>query len=80
MNLLGQSYGGMVAQAYALKYPGFVERLILIDSFYSGKMWQANNDDCNCEIKTKYPKDLGKFAAAKGSGRAFEQRGARETV
>jgi proline iminopeptidase len=61
MNLLGQSYGGMVAQAYALKYPQFVERLILIDSFYSGKMWQANNDDCNYEIKTQFPETWEKL-------------------
>ena len=55
MNLLGQSYGGMVAQAYALKYPEFVKRLILIDTFYSGKMWQANDDSSNYEIQNQYP-------------------------
>ena len=55
MNLLGQSYGGMVAQAYALKYPEAVERLILVDTFYSGQMWQANNDNSNREIQTQFP-------------------------
>jgi proline iminopeptidase len=55
MNLLGHSYGGMVAQAYALKYPQAVKRLILIDTFYSGEMWQTNNDSCNDEIRKQYP-------------------------
>lgn len=55
MNVLGQSYGGMVAQAYALKHPQRVQRLILADTFYSGAMWQANNDNCNREIQNQYP-------------------------
>ena len=55
MNLLGHSFGGMVAQAYALKYPQSVKRLLLADSFHSGKMWQANNDSVNYEIRNQYP-------------------------
>jgi proline iminopeptidase len=55
MNLLGHSFGGMVAQAYALKYPQSVKRLILADTFHSGKMWQANNDSVNYEIRNQYP-------------------------
>jgi proline iminopeptidase len=55
LNVVGQSFGGMVAQAYALKYPQFVKRLILIDTFFSGKMWQANNDNANREIRDQYP-------------------------
>ena len=55
MNLFGHSFGGMVAQAYALKYPQFVKRLILMDTFFSGQMWQANNDNANREIQNQYP-------------------------
>ena len=55
MNLFGHSFGGMVAQAYALKYPQFVKRLILMDTFYSGKMWQANKPQCQPEIQNQYP-------------------------
>ncbi|MDR3628165.1 MAG: alpha/beta hydrolase, partial [Ignavibacteriaceae bacterium] len=33
-NVLGHSYGGMVAQAYALEYPNSVDKLILSDTFY----------------------------------------------
>lgn len=68
MNLLGQSYGGMVAQAYALKYPESVERLILIDSFYSGAMWQANNDSANHEMQSQYPEVWAKLMQLRAMG------------
>jgi proline iminopeptidase len=55
MNLLGHSYGGMVAQAYALKYPNQVKKLILSNTLFSAEMWQANNDNCNYEIRNQYP-------------------------
>jgi proline iminopeptidase len=55
INLLGHSYGGMVAQAYALKYPNRVKRLILANTLFSAEMWQANNDNCNYEIRNQYP-------------------------
>jgi proline iminopeptidase len=68
MNLLGQSYGGMVAQAYALKYPQSVERLILIDTFYSGQMWQANDDNANREIQTQFPEAWAKLQKLRAMG------------
>jgi proline iminopeptidase len=55
INLLGHSYGGMVAQEYALRYPSRVKRLILSNTLFSAEMWQANNDNCNYEIKNQYP-------------------------
>jgi proline iminopeptidase len=55
INVLGHSYGGVVAQGYALKYPQHVKHLILANSFHSFIMWQANDDNCNHEIKTNYP-------------------------
>ncbi len=68
INLLGQSYGGMVAQAYALKYPAAVEHLILASTFYSGKMWQANNDNCNYEIRNQYPEVWQKLQEMRARG------------
>lgn len=55
INILGHSYGGVVAQGYALKYPRHVSHLILANTFHSYLMWQANDDNCNHEIKTNYP-------------------------
>ncbi len=55
INVLGHSYGGLVAQGYALKYPQNVKHLILANTFHSYVMWQANDDNSNHEIKTSYP-------------------------
>jgi proline iminopeptidase len=55
LNVLGHSYGGLVAQGYALKYPEHVNHLILANTFHSYLMWQANDDNSNHEIKTNYP-------------------------
>ena len=55
INILGHSYGGLVAQAYALKYPDNVQHLILANTFHSFEMWQENDDNSNHEIKENYP-------------------------
>ena len=65
--VLGHSYGGMVAQAYALRYPESVSKLVLSCTLFSGEMWQANNDNCNREIQNQYPevwKDIEALRAA----------------
>ncbi len=54
-SVLGHSYGGMVAQAYAIQYPNSVDRLILLDTFYSGEMWQENDNNSNYEFRNQYP-------------------------
>ena len=55
LNVLGHSYGGLVAQGYALKYPAHVNHLILANTFHSFVMWQENDDNSNHEIQTNYP-------------------------
>ena len=55
INVLGHSYGGLVAQGYALEYPQSVSHLILANTFHSYLMWQENDDNSNREIKTNYP-------------------------
>ncbi|MCA0235211.1 MAG: alpha/beta hydrolase [Bacteroidetes bacterium] len=55
INVLGHSYGGVVAQGYAIKYPEHVKHLILANTFHSFVMWQANDDNSNHEIMTNYP-------------------------
>ncbi|MGN6341435.1 MAG: alpha/beta fold hydrolase [Ginsengibacter sp.] len=55
LNVLGHSYGGVVAQGYALKYPEHVNHLILANTFHSYLMWQKNDDNSNHEIATNYP-------------------------
>ena len=55
INILGHSYGGVVAQGYAIKYPEHVSHLILANTLHSYLMWQENCDNSNHEIKTNYP-------------------------
>ncbi len=55
LNVLGHSYGGLVAQGYALKYSSHVNHLILANTFHSFVMWQQNDDNSNHEIQTNYP-------------------------
>lgn len=55
ISVLGHSYGGVVAQGYAVKYGANLSHLILANSFHSYVMWQANDDNSNHEIKMNYP-------------------------
>ncbi|OKS86618.1 alpha/beta fold hydrolase [Mucilaginibacter polytrichastri] len=55
ITVLGHSYGGVVAQGYAVKYATHLSHLILADTFHSFVMWQENDDNSNHEIKTNYP-------------------------
>ena len=55
ISLVGHSYGTVVAQAYAVKYPSNVSKMVLINGFHSGEMWQANCDSYNHYIKTHFP-------------------------
>lgn len=55
ISLLGHSYGGVVAQGYAVRYGQNVSHLIIANSFHSFIMWQENDDNSNHEIKTNYP-------------------------
>jgi len=52
----GHSYGGIVAQGYALKYPTSVSHLVLANTFHSAEMWQkGNNDNWNHELQNQFP-------------------------
>ncbi|HEX5024793.1 MAG TPA: alpha/beta hydrolase [Agriterribacter sp.] len=55
INLLGHSYGSLVAQGYAVKYGQHVSHLIIANGFHSYVMWQENDNNSNHEIKTNYP-------------------------
>jgi proline iminopeptidase len=68
INILGHSYGGLVAQGYAIKYPENVSHLILANSFHSYLMWQENCDNSNREIKTNYPEVWEELMKAREQG------------
>jgi proline iminopeptidase len=66
--VLGHSYGGMVAQAYALEYSAYVDKLILSNTFYSGEMWQGNDDNSNNEIKNQFPEVWSRLEKLRNDG------------
>lgn len=68
VNLLGHSYGGLVVQGYALKYPQHVSHLVLANTFHSYLMWQANDDNSNHEMKTNYPEMWEQLMALREKG------------
>jgi len=68
INVFGFSYGGMVAQAYALKYPNSVKKLILAHTLFSAEMWQANNDNWNNEIRNQCPELWDKIQKLRALG------------
>lgn len=55
IGLIGHSYGTVVAQAYAIKYPDQVSKMVLINGFHSGENWQANCDSYNHYAQTHFP-------------------------
>ncbi len=68
--LYGHSYGGMVAQAYALKYPQSLSHLVLANTFHSGEMWQkGNNDTWNFQLANQMPELWERLKVFRAKGR-----------
>lgn len=55
IDVLGHSYGGLVAQGYALQFPQSVHRLILADTTFDTEAMQAFDANLNREIRNQYP-------------------------
>jgi proline iminopeptidase len=55
INLLGHSYGGIVALSYAVKYPQSLKRLIISNTLVSSAAWQLTNDHANADTKLFFP-------------------------
>lgn len=68
IDVLGHSYGGMVAQAYALSYPESVRKLILADSSWGGEMSQAHRDNALYELRNQYPDTYEKIMKIHNEG------------
>ena len=68
INLLGHSYGSLVVQTYALKYPGALKRVVLAAPFISGESWQAGNDYVNERIRQHFPEIAARIEALRARG------------
>ncbi len=66
--LVGHSYGTVVAQAYAIKHPDRVNRMVLISGFHSGAMWQANCDSYNHYSQTHFPETWSRVDSLRALG------------
>jgi len=68
ISLVGHSYGTVPAQAYAIKYPKTTDKVVLINGFHSGAMWQANCDSYNHYTKTHFPEKWKKIDSLRALG------------
>lgn len=64
----GHSYGGFVAQGYALKYPNSVSKLIVSNIFASGEEFQASDDHSNSELQQFFPEYWQQIAQLRSRG------------
>jgi proline iminopeptidase len=69
IDVYGHSYGGMVAQAYAVKYPQSVRRLILANTPITGRAWQESNEHINNEIRLFLPEIWKRVEKVRGQGK-----------
>jgi len=67
-SILGHSYGGMVAQAYAIQHSASVDKLILADTFYDAEMWQENDNNSNFVMKNQCPEKWDKLMKIRDEG------------
>jgi len=75
INLLGHSYGGVLAQAYALKYQDNLDHLILCSTFHSTRKM---NSVFQKELQSMTPETRDKIAALEkaglyGKGKEYER-------
>ena len=64
ITVYGHSYGGIVAQAYALKYPASLDHLILANTFHSAEMWQkGRQQQLESRAAESVPRPLGRASA-----------------
>ena len=68
INVLGHSYGGMVALAHAAKYPQSVRRLVLANAVASGEELQEVQDYWNTQFRNQVPDAWAKVEALRRNG------------
>jgi proline iminopeptidase len=68
ISLIGHSYGGLPAMAYALRYPTRVDRLVLSNALLSGDDFQADIDSINLQCRNQYPEVWGKLLEMRRQG------------
>ena len=68
IDVIGHSYGGMPALAYAEKYPQHTAHLVLSDTLHSAQGFQQNIDSCNDFEAKQYPEVWAQLMAMRKKG------------
>jgi proline iminopeptidase len=68
IHLLGHSYGSMVVQEFAAKYPKSLRRLVIACPFSGGEDWQIGNENVLHLVQTYYPELWKKISAMRARG------------
>lgn len=68
INLLGHSYGSMVAQRYALKYPDSINKLILSNSLIGADAWRGGADSINDAVARQFPEQWEQLLSVRAKG------------
>lgn len=68
INILGHSFSGATVQAYAVKYPNSVNKIILIDPLTTGKAYQELTDRFNQHIADLFPEIDAKIKTIRAKG------------
>jgi proline iminopeptidase len=66
--IVGHSYGGMVAIAYALKHPSSVQKLVLLNTQLSSEDWQAYADNFDYLIRNHFPDNWARIQELRAQG------------
>jgi proline iminopeptidase len=75
INLLGHSYGGVLAQEYALKYPKALSKLILCSTFHSTQAMNRVFDAMRAAMPVELRERIAKLEAAGlfGKGKDYQK-------
>lgn len=68
IDVLGHSYGGYVAQSYAIRYPKSVRHLILADTGFDFAAWQSLDKNADREIRNQFPEIWEKMQKLRAKG------------
>ena len=66
--LLGHSYGGYPALAYAGRHPDRLTHLVISSSGHSAESWQRNIDNVNRFLENQYPEVWSRLQALRARG------------